>query len=217
MIPSTLLVTKIPAHIVLPSATFLWGLFTMLAFWAKSFSQLAAYRFIIGFCEGGFFCTIHYCLGSWYRPDELVRRAGIFYMSSGVGTVSTGVLAARIYRNLDGALGHAGWRWMFMIGALCTFPIAAWGAIFFPGALRKTKRWTFTEKEHLIAHERMRLVGRKAPQGMPFAWSSVKRFVGRWHFWVLIPWNIVWILGMGWWQQHILVCWSRLMIVRHSY
>lgn len=207
MIPSTLLVTKIPAHIVLPTATFLWGLFTMLAFWAKSFSQLAAYRFIVGFCEGGFFCTIHYCLGSWYRPDELVRRAGIFYMSSGVGTVSTGVLAARIHRNLDGALGHAGWRWMFMIGALCTFPIALWGAIFFPGALRNTKRWTFTETEHQIAHERMRLVGRKAPQGMPFAWSSVKRFVGRWHFWVLIPWNIVWILGMGWWQQHILVSW----------
>ncbi|KIW82822.1 hypothetical protein Z517_02065 [Fonsecaea pedrosoi CBS 271.37] len=207
MIPSTLLVTKIPAHIVLPTSTFLWGLFTMLCFWAKGFGQLAAYRLIIGLCEGPFFCSIHYVLGSWYRPDEIVRRAGIFYMSSGVGTVSTGVLAARIYRNLDGSLGHAGWRWMFLIGSLCTFPIALWGATFFPGALRTSKRWFLTEEEHALALERMRLVGRKSPQGLPFSLSSVKRFFGRWHFWVLVPWNIIWILGMGWWQQHIL--WLR--------
>jgi MFS family permease len=207
MIPATLLVTKLPAHIVLPLSTFSWGLFTMLAFWAKSFSQLAAYRFIIGLCEGPFFCSIHYVLGSWYRPDELVRRAGIFYMSSGAGTISTGVLAARIYQDLNGALGHAGWRWMFMIGALCTFPIAIWGAIFFPGALRDKKRWFMTQQEHEIALERMRLVGRSRPKGLPFAWSSLKRFFGRWHWWVLVPWNILWILGVGWWQQHIL--WLR--------
>ncbi|OAP62748.1 hypothetical protein AYL99_01975 [Fonsecaea erecta] len=203
MIPSTLLVTKLPAHIVLPAATFSWGVFTMLSFWAKSFGQLAAYRLIIGLGEGPFFCSIHYVLGSWYRPDEIVRRAGIFYMSSGVGTVTTGVLAARVYRNLDGVDGHAGWRWMFLIGALCTFPIALWGACFFPGALRSKKRWFLTEEEHALALQRMRLVGRKAPQGMPFAWSSVRRFLGRWHFWVLVPWNIIWILGISWYQQHI--------------
>ncbi|KIW13841.1 hypothetical protein PV08_06621 [Exophiala spinifera] len=207
MIPSTLLVTKIPAHIVLPVSTFSWGLFTMLSFWATRFSQLAAYRFLVGLCEGPFFCTIHYCLGSWYRPDELVRRAGIFYVSSGVGTISTGLIAARIFQSLNGALGHPGWRWMFLIASICTFPIALFGAIFFPGALRGKKRWFLTQEEHDIAIERMRLVGRKPPQGLPFAFSSVKRFVGRWHFWVLIPWNIIWILGMGWWSNHIL--WLR--------
>lgn len=58
-----------------------------------------------------------------------------------------------------------------------------------------------------MAHERMRLVGRERPKGLPFALSSVKRFFGRWHWWVLVPWNVVWILVMGWWQQHIL--WLR--------
>jgi hypothetical protein len=128
-------------------------------------------------------------------------------MSSGVGTISTGLIAARIFQSLNGALGHAGWRWMFLVASICTFPIAVFGAVFFPGALRGKKRWFLTQAEHNIAVERMRLVGRKAPQGLPFALSSVKRFVGRWHFWVLIPWNIIWILGMGWWQQHIL--WLR--------
>lgn len=207
MIPATLLVTKVPGHIVLPASTFCWGFFTMLAFWAKNFSQLAAYRFLVGLCEGPFFCSIHYVLGSWYRPDEIVRRAGIFYMSSGAGTISTGLLAARIYQDLDGTLGHAGWRWMFLIGSLCTFPIALWGAVFFPGALRDKKCWFLTQDEHEMAVERIRLVGRISPKGLPFAMSPVKRFLGRWHWWVLVPWNVAWMLVQPWWQQHIL--WLR--------
>lgn len=169
----------------------------MTTFWATSFSQVAAFRFFVGFFEGPQFCAIHYVLGSWYRPDELVRRAGIFYSALGIGVVSTGLVASGIYTSLNGVLGHDGWRWMFLIASLITYPIAAWGFFVFPGALSDKKRWIFTEEEHALAHERMRLVGRAQPQGMPFAWSSVKRFMGRWHFWILVPWNVLWLLGYG--------------------
>lgn len=52
MIPATLLVTRYPAHRVIPAAMTLWGIFTLLCFRAKSFSELAGYRFMVGILEG---------------------------------------------------------------------------------------------------------------------------------------------------------------------
>ena len=52
MIPATLLVTKFPAHRVIPAAMTLWGIFTLLCYRAQSFSELAGYRFMVGLLEG---------------------------------------------------------------------------------------------------------------------------------------------------------------------
>ncbi len=90
--------------------------------------------------SGPFFCSIQYVLGSWYRPDEIVRRSGIFYVSSGVGILTTGLLAARIYKYLHGALGYAGWRWMYIVAASLTFPASIWGFLTFPGTPSAGKR-----------------------------------------------------------------------------
>ncbi|KAF4122226.1 MFS transporter, ACS family, pantothenate transporter [Geosmithia morbida] len=195
MVPATLLVTRYPAQYVIPTCMCLWGIFTLLCFQAHSFSELAGYRFVIGLFQGPYFCSIHYVLGSWYRADELVRRAGIFYISSGLGTMTTSVLAARIFQSLDGALGHAGWRWMYVVGFVMTIPVAVWGFVSFPGTPRDGKRWFFTDEEFSLARERMRQEGRLESKGINLSLVSVKRFLGRWHFWVLVPWNVMWLLG----------------------
>lgn len=109
--------------------------------------------------------------------------------------MTTSLLAARIFQSLDGALGHAGWRWMYVISAITTFPVAAWGVFSFPGTPKDGKRWCFTEEEFAFAKERMALEGRLEPKGVTLTKASVKRFLGRWHFWVLVPWNVAWIMG----------------------
>jgi len=82
---------------------------------------------------GAFFPSIHYVFGCWYRPDEITRRAGVFYIAAAIGTASTGFVASGVYRGLDGALGRAGWRWMFIVGGLVTIPVALFGFLTFPG------------------------------------------------------------------------------------
>lgn len=140
---------------------------------------------------GAFFPSIHYVFGCWYRPDEITRRAGIFYLAASAGSASTGFFAGGIYRGLDDVLGRAGWRWMFLIGGIVTFPVAIFGLLIFPGSPDGKKSWILTEEEHELAKERMRLVGRKTRQAVPWNLSSVKRLVGRWHFWVLIPTTVI--------------------------
>ncbi|KAF2832391.1 MFS general substrate transporter [Ophiobolus disseminans] len=209
MIPATLLVTKYPAHYIVPSAMLLWGVFTLLLYRTSSFSYLAGFRFFVGFLEGPFFCSVHYVLGSWYRSDELVRRAGIFYVSSGVGTMTTGLLAARIYQSLDGVMGLAGWRWMYIVASIMTFPVAIWGYFSFPGSPKDGKRWFLTEEELDLARERMAWQGRLNSKGFTLKWSVIRKFLSGWHFWILVPWNIVWLLGYQSMMQGSYTLWLR--------
>lgn len=108
--------------------------------------------------------------------------------------MTTSLIAAGVYSSLDGHAGLAGWRWMFIIGAIMTFPVSVWGFIALPGTPNNHRRWFFTEEEFALARERMRLDNRLLPQGISLSRESVKRFLGRWHFWVLVPWNIMWLL-----------------------
>ena len=133
-------------------------------------------------------------MGSWYRKDEIVRRAGFFYVASAVGTMTSGLLAARIVTDLDGVGGRAGWRWLYIVAACITFPISIWGFLCFPGTPNNKKRWMFTDREIGMARERMAAEGRAQPIGLQFNLRTAKRFVRTWHFWLLVPQTMIWYL-----------------------
>ncbi|KAH8593809.1 major facilitator superfamily domain-containing protein [Bisporella sp. PMI_857] len=208
-IPATLLLTFVPAQRTVPTTMFLWGLFTLLCYQAKSYSQLAAFRFFVGLFEGPYFTSIQYIMGSWYRRDELVRRAGFFYVASAVGTMTSGLLAARIVKDLDGVAGHAGWRWLYIVAALITFPIAIWGFLAFPGTPNNKKRWMFTESEYAVARERMVAQGRVPPTGLGSNLKTVHRFVLKWHFWLLVPQTMIWYLTFMANSQGVYTLWLK--------
>jgi len=147
---------------------------------------------MVGAFESVYFTSIHYTLGSWYRTDELSRRAGIFYMSTGLGTMSTGFLASGVVTNLDGVNGLAGWRWLFIVCALITFPVSIYRFIFFPSTPDKTKSWLLADAEKELARERMRKIGGKPPTGFS-GWKTISRFLGRWHFWALVVFQLPWV------------------------
>ena len=46
-----------------PGMDVLWGVFTLLQYRAQSFSELAAYRFFVGWFEAAFFPAVHYMFG----------------------------------------------------------------------------------------------------------------------------------------------------------
>jgi hypothetical protein len=47
-------------------------------------------------------------LGSWYTPQEIGKRAMIFWLSGSVGTLFSGFLQAAAFTNLNGVNGYAG-------------------------------------------------------------------------------------------------------------
>lgn len=99
---------------------------------SKRFSTLIALRFLVGLAESTFYPAIQYVIGSWYKPDELGKRACIFHASSALGAMFSGFLQTGAYDGLNNVYGLAGWKWLFIIDGIITVPIAVLGFLIMP-------------------------------------------------------------------------------------
>ena len=63
-----------------------------------------------GLVEGGFYPGMNYMIGSWYRKDEIAKRAGILNASGSIATIFSGFLMTAVI-HLGGRGGLAGWKW----------------------------------------------------------------------------------------------------------
>lgn len=123
-------------------------------------------------------------LGSWYKPSEIGKRAMIFWIAGSVGQLFSGFLQSAAYTNLDGVYGRAGWRWLFIIDGIITFPLAVAGYFFFPNLPHSgTKTWYITEEEQEISIQRMKSIGRAGKA--PWTRAKVKTLLTSWHTYLL--------------------------------
>lgn len=155
--------------------------------------------------RSGFYPGIHYLLGSWYTPQELGKRAMVFWLAGSIGQLFSGFLQAAAYTNLNGVSGLAGWRWLFIIDGIITLPLALAGFLFFPNLPQGGKRtWWTTEKEHELSIKRMQAIGRAGKE--PWTRAKVKRLLLSWHTYFLPLLYVIWNNGgpqpaMGFWLK----------------
>lgn len=97
-------------NLLIPSLELGWGIFTLVQYRATGYSELMAYRFMVGFFESAYFPGVHYVLGAWYRGDEIGRRGGVFYVGLTLGTLTASLIQSGASASLDGVDGLAGWR-----------------------------------------------------------------------------------------------------------
>ncbi|GKT84195.1 major facilitator superfamily transporter [Colletotrichum tofieldiae] len=101
-----------------------------------------AFRFMIGLFESGFSPIIIFLLGSWYTKPELAKRVAIWHITGFFGQATSGFLQAGIHKSLNGHLGMAGWRWMYIV----------WWLL--PDYPHNTTAWYLTEEDKQIAKQR---------------------------------------------------------------
>lgn len=95
---------------MLPTLEIAWGILTFAQSRVTSARQLYALRFFVGLFEAPVFAGTHFILGSWYRKQELFKRAGTWFICNSLGTMVSGYLQAAAYTNLSGVAGLSGWR-----------------------------------------------------------------------------------------------------------
>ncbi|KAG7124290.1 transporter SEO1 like protein [Verticillium longisporum] len=98
-------------------------------------------------------------LRSWYRGHETARRGGLFYTGLNLGTLTAGLVAAGASARLEGVNGLAGWRWMYIICALITFPVGILGYFLLPGTIDQPNRWVLNDKDIEVAKKRLERAG----------------------------------------------------------
>ena len=138
-----------------PTCEVLWGILTFSQSRLTGASTIYATRFLLGILETPVASGSLFILSSWYRPEELFKRAGVWYVSNNIGTMFGGYLQAAAYKNLNGVAGMSGWRWLFIIDGAITVPIALLGYFMFPGLPSSSKPWWLTAEQHSIAKRRM--------------------------------------------------------------
>ncbi|KAI1855632.1 hypothetical protein JX265_006035 [Neoarthrinium moseri] len=204
-IPSNLILTRVSPRWVIPALEVGWGIATICTASVQSYRSLYALRFLVGLFESGFYPGIHYLLGSWYTPQEIGKRAMIFWLAGSIGNMFSGFLQAAAYTNLNGVHGHAGWRWLFIVDGIITIPLALLGFFFFPNLPQSGKRtWWTTEEEHILSVQRMQAIGRAGKS--KWTRQKVKKLVLSWEFYLLPLLYVVWNnavpqAGMGYWLK----------------
>ena len=108
----------------------------------------------------------------------------IFWLAGSVGTMFSGFLQAAAYNNLSGRHGLEGWRWLFIIDAVITLPIALFGYVFFPSIpLQGKKPWWLTADEFELAQTRLSYIGRAGKK--PWTKAKLWALLTSWHTYFL--------------------------------
>ncbi|CAF3449337.1 unnamed protein product [Fusarium graminearum] len=159
-IPSNAIALKVRPRYCIVACEIGWTIFTFAQAAATSPKQMYAFRFMIGFFESGFSPIIIFLLGSWYNKSELAKRMAIWHITGFFGAATSGFLQAAIHKTLDGHLGLAGWRWLFIICGCMSLPVALSVWWLLPDLPHNTKAWYITEEEKALALRRCALQGK---------------------------------------------------------
>jgi len=184
-VPSMMILSRPKlAPFFIPTMEVLWSVLTFAQSRLDSAQTIYGTRFLLGVLETPVASGSLYIMSSWYRPEELFKRAGVWYISNNLAVMFGGYLQAAAYTNLDGVGGMAGWRWLFIIDGCISLPLSIAGYFMFPGLPASRKPWWLTEEQHLLAKRRMRDAGVQESKNL--SWKLIKRVFTTWHFYVAV-------------------------------
>ncbi|KAG6032939.1 hypothetical protein E4U41_007079 [Claviceps citrina] len=150
-VPSNLLLNKTgkPGKYLSACMT-VWGVISTATAACHSFQGLLVARFFLGFVEAAFFPGCLFYLSCWYTRKELGVRTTYLFAGNLVSGAFSGLVAAAITDNMDGALGLRAWRWLFIIEGVTTVVSAVLALHVLPN-LPRTTAWLDQEERALAA------------------------------------------------------------------
>jgi MFS family permease len=116
-IPSNMILARVGARRWLSRIVISWGLASMACAFVMGAQSLVAMRFVLGVAEAGFFPGVILFITYWY-PQYYRARAQTAFMVAQPMANAVGAMLSGVILGLDGVLGIAGWRWIFLLEGL---------------------------------------------------------------------------------------------------
>jgi len=116
-VPSNLLLARFGARVWLARIMITWGIASTATAFASGATSLYALRLLVGIAEAGFVPGVLLYLTYWF-PQAYRARANGFFMVGQPVSIAIGALVSGYLLKMDGVLGVAGWRWLFVLEGL---------------------------------------------------------------------------------------------------
>jgi len=113
-IPSNIVLEKVGARIWIARIMITWGLFSGATAFVTGSTSFGIVRFLLGVCEAGFFPGMILYFTYWFPARHRGRVVGWFMTAIPVAIFLGGPISTSLLVGLDGFLGLAGWRWLFL-------------------------------------------------------------------------------------------------------
>ncbi|KAI4169412.1 MAG: hypothetical protein LQ343_005716 [Gyalolechia ehrenbergii] len=183
-VPSNLILSKSRPSIFLPTIMILWGAVTCCMAAVKSYRQLVALRFLVGVLEAGFAPGVLLILSSWYKREEQSKRFAVYISAAILSGAFGGLLAGAITKDLEGAHGIRGWRWLFIVEGVASIGwacVARFLLLDFP----LTSKY-LSDDERRLASERLLVTdaSRASDEYRLGPLQAIKRSLENWRVWL---------------------------------
>ena len=185
-VPSNLILAHVGARRWIARIMVSWGLVAAAMCLVQSAAQLYGMRLLLGAAEAGFTPGIIYYLSCWYPRSDRARAMSFFYIGATLASM-IGVPLSGLLLGMDGVMGIAGWRWLFLLEGL---PAVALGVVvlsYLPDTPAKAPWLSEAQKEWLTR------VMRRETESSPVAHSTL------WHH--ALRSRRVWLLSLFWFLQ----------------
>jgi MFS family permease len=116
-VPSNLALQRFGARLWIARIMVVWGLVSMSFVFLNGVTTFYVLRFLLGAAEAGFFPGVILYFTYWYPARERARTVALFALGGIAAGVIGSPLSGALLR-MDGILGMAGWKWMFLIEAI---------------------------------------------------------------------------------------------------
>lgn len=162
-VPSNVLLHKIGARVWIARIMVTWGITSACMMFVQSEFWFYTLRFLIGVMEAGFVPGVLYYFTQWYPSSRRGRVNGYFKSSICLCGIVGGPLAGLILGQMDGALGMAGWKWLFLLEGVPSVLLG--GVVFWLLSDRiEDAPWLTAEEKRLLAQ---RMAEDVKPAGKP--------------------------------------------------
>jgi ACS family tartrate transporter-like MFS transporter len=113
-VPSNLALHRVGARLWIARIMVVWGCVSSAMMFVHTPTAFYVMRFLLGVAEAGFFPGIILYLTYWYRVQDRARTVALFATAGTLSGFVNSPISGKLLQ-LDGALGLAGWQWLFLL------------------------------------------------------------------------------------------------------
>jgi MFS family permease len=149
-VPSNILLKKYGARMWIARIMISWGIISSAMLFVKGEWSFYAMRFLLGIAEAGFFPGVIFYLTLWYPSRHRSTRTAWFVSAFAVSGVIGNPISGWIMDVLSGAIGLAGWQWLFLMEGIPSIIVGVWVIFYLDSGIEEAK-WLNAEEKELLA------------------------------------------------------------------